>query len=126
PAPAQYAAQGAFSDEGYAEAEERVAALAETRQVLLGRLPELGWGPGAPADGAFYLYAALGDRLGRYASSVEWSTDLLETPGVAVGPGVDFAAAAGHTDARLSFAAGADAVEEPARRILRFRERLAH
>lgn len=126
PAPAQYAAQGAFSDEGYAEAEERVAALAETRQVLLGRLPELGWGPVAPADGAFYLYAALGDRLGRYASSVEWSTDLLETEGVAVVPGVDFDGATGHNYVRLSFAAGADAVDEAVRRILRFQERLAH
>ena len=125
PAPAQYAAVGVFSAEGYAEAEARVAQLAETRQVLLGRLPELGWGPVAPADGAFYLYAGLGDRLGPHASSVEWSADLLETEGVAVVPGVDFDGVAGHDYVRLSFAAGADAVDEAVRRILRFQDRLA-
>src|SRR5690606_5860191 len=120
PAPAQYAALGAFSDATYAEADERVAGLARTRTVLLDDVPSLGWGPVAPADGAFYLYAGLGERLGGYASSVEWCAALLEEEGVAVVPGVDFDGAHGDEYVRLSFAAGADAVAEAVRRIERF------
>ncbi len=123
PAPAQAAALGAFSEASYAENDERVAALARTRKVLLDEVPGLGWGPVAPADGAFYLYAGLGDRLGRHASSVEWCADLLESEGVAVVPGVDFDGAHGRDYVRLSFAAGSDAVEEAVRRIHRFQER---
>ncbi|MBD8061055.1 pyridoxal phosphate-dependent aminotransferase [Oceanitalea stevensii] len=122
PAPAQHAALGAFSDATYAEADARVADLARTRAVLLDDVPRLGWGPVAPADGAFYLYAGLGERLGRYASSVEWCEALLEQEGVAVVPGVDFDGARGHEYVRLSFAAGAEAVREAVRRIERFQE----
>ncbi|MEE6280938.1 pyridoxal phosphate-dependent aminotransferase [Georgenia sp. MJ170] len=124
PAPAQFAALGAFSEATYAEADARVAGLAQTRRVLLDRVPELGWGPVAPADGAFYLYAGLGDQLGPHKSSLEWCADLLETAGVAVVPGVDFDGVHGHGYVRLSFAAGADAVDEAVRRILRFQQRL--
>ncbi|HLT84405.1 MAG TPA: aminotransferase class I/II-fold pyridoxal phosphate-dependent enzyme [Phototrophicaceae bacterium] len=124
PAPAQFAALGAFSDATYAEADERVAGLARTRTVLLDDVPSLGWGPVAPADGAFYLYAGLGERLGGYASSVEWCAALLEEEGVAVVPGVDFDGAHGDEYVRLSFAAGADAVTEAVRRIERFQARV--
>ena len=86
-------------------------------------LPSLGWGPVAPADGAFYLYAGLGERLGGYASSVEWCAALLETEGVALVPGVDFDGAHGEGYVRLSFAAGADAVAEAVTRIRRFQDR---
>ncbi|MCM3662194.1 aminotransferase class I/II-fold pyridoxal phosphate-dependent enzyme [Georgenia satyanarayanai] len=120
PAPAQYAALGAFSEETYAEADARVADLAATRTVLLDDVPRLGWGPIAPADGAFYLYAGLAERLGGYASSVQWCAALLEQEGVAVVPGVDFDGARGREYVRLSFAAGADAVREAVRRIERF------
>ncbi len=124
PAPAQFAALGAFSDATYAEADERVAGLTRTRAVLLDDVPSLGWGPVAPADGAFYLYAGLGERLGGYASSVEWCAALLEEEGVAVVPGVDFDGAHGDEYVRLSFAAGADAVTEAVRRIERFQARV--
>lgn len=120
PAPAQFAALGAFSEGTYAEMDARAADLAATRAVLLDDVPRLGWGPVAPADGAFYLYAGLRDRLGSYASSVEWCEALLEQEGVAVVPGVDFDGAHGREYVRLSFAAGADAVAEAMRRIERF------
>ena len=123
PAPAQLAALGAFSEASYAEADARVAALSGTRSVLLEDVPSLGWGPVAPADGAFYLYAGLGERLGGYASSVEWCAALLETEGVALVPGVDFDGAHGEGYVRLSFAAGADAVAEAVTRIRRFQDR---
>src|SRR5699024_13206 len=106
PAPAQHAALGAFSPQTYAEADARVADLARTRTVLLDDVPRLGWGPVAPADGAFYLYAGLGDHLAGYGSATRWCTELLEREGVAVVPGADFDGVRGQEYVRLSFAAG--------------------
>ena len=122
PAPAQYAALGAFSEATYAEADARVTEFAHNRAVLLEQLPGLGWGPVAPADGAFYVYAGLGEQLGEYASSVEWCAALLEREGVAVTPGVDFDGAQGHRFVRLSFAGRAEEIAEALRRIHRFQQ----
>ena len=122
PAPAQYAALGAFTDDSYRQADERVAAFAATRADLLAQLPRLGWGPVAPADGAFYLYASLGDRLGSFPDSTAWCAALLEESGVAVVPGIDFDPFDGGSYVRLSFAAGRDATAEAVRRIVAFQE----
>ncbi len=122
PAPAQYAALGAFSEATYAEADARVAEFARNREVLLDQLPGLGWGPVAPADGAFYVYAGLGDQLGGYASSVEWCAALLEREGVAVTPGVDFDGAHGDRFVRLSFAGSAADISAAVRRIQHFQQ----
>ncbi|MFH5824836.1 pyridoxal phosphate-dependent aminotransferase [Georgenia sp. AZ-5] len=122
PAPAQLAAVGAFSPSAYAQADARVAELARTRAVLLGQLDRFGWGPVAPADGAFYLYAGLGERLGRFPDSAGWCRALLEEAGVAVVPGGDFDGAGGRDFVRLSFAAGAGAVAEAVERIVAFQE----
>lgn len=120
PAPAQLAAVGAFTDAAYAQADARVAAFAETRAALLARVPELGWGPVAPADGAFYLYAGISDRLGPFADSAAWAAALLEEQGVAVAPGTDFDGVRGGGYVRLSFAAGTAVVTEAVERILTF------
>ena len=55
PTPSQLAAVAAFTDRSYAEADAAVAALAHERRFLFDSLDRLGWGPVAPADGAFYL-----------------------------------------------------------------------
>jgi aspartate/methionine/tyrosine aminotransferase len=120
PAPSQLAAVEAFSLESYAEADAWVAGYARTRQTLLDALPALGWGPAAPADGAFYLYAELGDQLARFGDSREYARALLEAEGVALVPGTDFDAVHGSRAVRLSFAAGQPAVEAAIERILRF------
>ncbi|GAB2755807.1 aminotransferase class I/II-fold pyridoxal phosphate-dependent enzyme [Sinomonas soli] len=120
PAPSQLAAVEAFSLESYAEADAWVAGYAGTRQTLLDALPALGWGPAAPADGAFYLYAELGDQLARFGDSREYARALLEAEGVALVPGTDFDAVHGSRAVRLSFAAGQPAVEAAIERILRF------
>ncbi len=118
PSPAQGAVLAAFSPEAYEEADARVAELARVRQIALNGAPRLGWGPVAPADGAFYLYA--GVPLGRYANSSEWAAALLEDAGVALVPGSDFDGANGGGYIRLSFAAGAEAVEGALERIEAF------
>ncbi|ASN53604.1 aminotransferase class I/II-fold pyridoxal phosphate-dependent enzyme [Sinomonas sp. R1AF57] len=120
PAPSQLAAVEAFSVEAYAQADAWVSGYAKTRQTLLEALPALGWGPAAPADGAFYLYAELGDRLERFGDSREYCRALLEAEGVALVPGTDFDAVHGWRAVRLSFAAGQEAVEKAIERILRF------
>ena len=123
PTPAQRAALGAFTDASYAEADERVAQLAEARALLLGSLDRLGWGPVAPAEGAFYLWAGIGERLGRHADSVAWCRALLEETGVALVPGTDMDRVDGGGFVRLSFSAGPGAVAEAIDRIVAFQGR---
>jgi aspartate/methionine/tyrosine aminotransferase len=118
PTPAQVAALGAFTDRSYREADARVAALAHSRDLLLDALPRLGWGPVAPAEGAFYLWAGIAEQLGRHRSSVEWCRALLDDAGVALVPGTDMDRVGGGTYVRLSFAAGTDAVAETVDRIV--------
>jgi aspartate/methionine/tyrosine aminotransferase len=120
PAPSQLAAVEAFSPASYAEADAWVAQYAETRRALLGGLDELGWGPAAPADGAFYLYAELGSQLERFGDSRAYCRELLESEGVAIVPGTDFDSVSGGRSVRLSFAAGSTAVTTAVERILRF------
>jgi aspartate/methionine/tyrosine aminotransferase len=120
PAPAQLAALAAFSEESYGQADAAVAAFAEVRTVLLQNLNRLEWGTAAPADGAFYLYADLGDQLRGFADSADYCRALLEEEGVALVPGADFDAVNGTRSVRLSFAAGAEAVAAAVERIVRF------
>jgi aspartate/methionine/tyrosine aminotransferase len=123
PTPAQVAAVGAFSDRSYAEADERVEQLAEARALLLGSLDRLGWGPVAPAAGAFYLWAGIGEQLGAHTDSVSWCRALLEETGVALVPGTDMDAVDGGRFVRLSFAPGAAAVADAIDRIAAFQAR---
>ena len=118
PVPAQEAAVAAFSEESYAQCDAAVAEFARTRELLLARAPELGWGAAAPADGAFYYWAELGDQVARWGSCREYATALLEATGVALTPGVDFDGRRGDRCVRLSFAAGADTVATALDRVL--------
>jgi aspartate/methionine/tyrosine aminotransferase len=120
PAPAQYAAVAAFTAESYAECDEAVAEFARTRKLLLDNASRLGWGPAAPADGAFYYYADLGPQLDRWPSSAAYASELLEQAGVAITPGLDFDDRSGDRTVRLSFAAGSLAVGEAIERIVDF------
>ena len=120
PAPAQYAALRAFDDASYAECDEAVADFAAARSVLLAAAGRLGWGVAAPADGAFYYYADLGDQLDRWGTSAAYASALLEATGVAVTPGRDFDSRLGDRTVRISFAAGSAAVAEAVERIVAF------
>ncbi|GAA4891490.1 aminotransferase class I/II-fold pyridoxal phosphate-dependent enzyme [Tessaracoccus lubricantis] len=120
PAPAQYAALEAFTDESYAECDAAVAGFAEARDLLLAAEPRLGWGVTAPADGAFYYYANLGPQLERWGTSGAYAAALLDGAGVAVTPGRDFDTVLGDRTVRLSFAAGAPAISAAIERIVDF------
>jgi len=123
PVPAQHAALAAFTEASYAEAAAAVTTFDEARRVLLDALPGLGWGAVAPADGAFYVYAELGDALAPYPDSVAWCAALLEAEGVALTPGTDFDGLHGGTAVRISLAAGPAAVAAAVGRIRRFQQR---
>src|SRR5690606_22802231 len=96
--------------------------FAKARAALLAAIPRLGWGECAPADGAFYLYADLGSKLGSFPDSRAYCAALLEAEGIAIVPGIDFDKVDGGTQVRLSFAAGLKAVEGAIEGILRFQQ----
>jgi len=121
PALAQHAAIAAFSPAGYAAADENVVRYAACRQLLLTRLPELGWTRVAPADGAFYLYA---DVSASGLDSITWCARLLAEAGVALTPGTDFDAVDGASWVRLSFASSEAVVGEAVDRIVAWQRTL--
>ena len=84
-----------------AELDQRVADYAKARALLLERLPKAGLTKLAPADGAFYIYADVGDFTN---DSKSWCTRLLNETGIAATPGIDFDPARGHRFVRFSFA----------------------
>ncbi|HWJ86234.1 MAG TPA: aminotransferase class I/II-fold pyridoxal phosphate-dependent enzyme [Cellulomonas sp.] len=115
PALAQHAGVAAFSPAGMAAARANVERYADSRALLLDRLPELGWTRVAPADGAFYLYADISDSG---LDSVTWCARLLDEAGVALTPGTDFDPVDGHRWVRLSFASSVEVVREAVDRIV--------
>jgi aspartate/methionine/tyrosine aminotransferase len=97
-----------------AELDQRVADYAKARALLLERLPKAGLTKLAPADGAFYIYADVGDFTN---DSKSWCTRLLNETGIAATPGIDFDPARGHRFVRLSFAGKYEEIEEACERL---------
>jgi aspartate/methionine/tyrosine aminotransferase len=112
---AQVAALGAFDDQP--ELDRRIAAYRRNRDRLLAALARAGLERTAPADGAFYVYADVGDLTD---DSVAFCREILERTGVALTPGVDFDEPRGHRYVRLSFAGAEEVVDEAADRLERF------
>jgi aspartate/methionine/tyrosine aminotransferase len=121
PTLAQHAGVTALGPEGMASAHENVTRYAAARDLLLRRLPELGWARTAPADGAFYLYA---DVSAAGLDSTTWCARLLDEAGVALTPGADFDPVDGTRHVRLSFASGPERVNEAVDRILAWQDTL--
>lgn len=121
PALAQHAGTAAFSEAGYAAARANVEQYRESRRLVLDRVDDLGWGPVAPADGAFYVYADV-SRFG--LDSVTWCERLLAETGVALTPGTDFDGVRGSDWVRLSFAAAPEVVAEAVDRIVAWQRTL--
>jgi len=112
PTLSQVAAQAAF--DCHDELRANVARYAANRRVLLEGLPGAGLSDLAPADGAFYVWAAV-DHLtdDSQALCARWLAEL----GVAATPGVDFDRAEGHRFVRFSFAGATAEVSEAVRRL---------
>jgi aspartate/methionine/tyrosine aminotransferase len=110
PSPAQRAAVAAFDCAD--ELDRRVAQYAESRHLLLTTLQAGGIRRIAPADGAFYVYADIGDLS---HDSMGFCARLLEETGIAITPGVDFDPVDGGHHVRLSYAGEAAMIAEAAK-----------
>ncbi len=115
---AQVAAFAALDAEE--ELQANLAVYAANRALLLEELPKAGFGRLAPCDGAFYLYADVGDLTD---DSTAFCKRMLAEAGVAATPGADFDPERGARTLRLSFAGPAAAMAEGARRLRHWRGR---
>ena len=95
---AQLAAEAAM--DCTAELEANVARYRRSRDLLLRALPAAGFPQLSPAEGAFYLYADVGDRTN---DSRAFCARMLAEAGVAASPGVDFDRTRGHRFVRFSY-----------------------
>ncbi|WP_093253341.1 aminotransferase class I/II-fold pyridoxal phosphate-dependent enzyme [Rubrimonas cliftonensis] len=108
----QVAALAAMDAEDTLEAEVEV--YRANRALLLEELPKAGFRSFAPCDGAFYLYADVGDLTD---DSVAFCRRMLQEAGVAATPGVDFDPPRGRSFVRFSFAGPTARMREAARRL---------
>lgn len=113
PTLSQRAALAAF--ECRAELNTRVAAYRTNRDLLLRGLPRAGFSRLAPADGAFYIYADVGDLTN---DSEAFCRRILSETGVALTPGLDFDSERGNRFLRISYAGTHETIEEAVRALI--------
>ncbi len=82
------------------ELRPNIARYRRSRDHLLANLPAAGFPRLSPAEGAFYLFADIGDRSN---DSVAFCTRMLNEAGVACSPGVDFDRSRGNRFIRFSY-----------------------
>lgn len=97
-----------------AELAPRVASYKRNRDALLAALPRWGISRFAPPDGAFYLYADIGDFSD---DSVAFCKRILDETGVVLSPGVDFDTAEGRHYLRFSFCMDAAIIDDAIARL---------
>lgn len=118
PAVSQHAALAALGATD--ELEENVARYRVNRDLMLEGLRGMGIDRLAPADGAFYVWADVGDLT---EDSQELCRRWLDEIGVAATPGVDFDPGAGHRFVRFSYAESTEDVAEAIERLARWMDR---
>lgn len=103
----QIAAEAALGCE--TELDVYKASYSANRDLLLKRLPEIGFTIASPMDGAFYAYA----DVSRFTNdSMDFARKMLAEINVAATPGLDFDPVEGHRMMRFSYAgAHADMVD---------------
>ena len=105
------------------ELDAHVARYATNRSILLDGLATAGLRDVAEADGAFYVYADVGElveRLDDPAGSTALCRRWLDEIGVACTPGIDFDMERGHRFVRFSYAGATDHVSEACDLIARW------
>lgn len=117
PHASQVAALAALSPEADAEAQANLAVYAHNRQLMLERLPAMGFDRIAPPDGAFYIYA---DVSALTDDSRALAAEILDRAGVAVTPGLDFDPIRGAGTLRLSYAQSTAEITEGLDRLAAF------
>ena len=112
----QVAAEAAF--ECGDELEANVARYRRSRDHLLAALPGAGFADIASADGAFYLYADVGQRTN---DAQAFCARMLAEAGVAASPGVDFDRTRGARAVRFSYCGPEADMREAAARLTAWR-----
>jgi aspartate/methionine/tyrosine aminotransferase len=112
----QVAAEAAF--DCHDELRANIARYRRSRDHLLTALPAAGFSRLSPAEGAFYLFADIGDRSN---DSVAFCARMLREAGVAVSPGVDFDRTRGNRFVRFSYCGPEKDMREAAERLNRWR-----
>ena len=97
-----------------AELEEVRRSYRVNRQLLLERLPQLGFDKIMPIDGAFYAYA---DATRHTNDTMDFAHKMLAEAHVAVTPGLDFDQDRGHRYLRFSFAGDHATMESALQRM---------
>ena len=100
------------------ELEGNIQRYSENRALLLKELPAAGFEDLAPSDGAFYIYADIGNMTN---DSLDFCGRILRETGVAVTPGVDFDAERGHRTMRFSFAGTLQEISQAAEALKNWR-----
>lgn len=116
PTLSQRAAMAAFGC--LAEYDARVEGYRRNRDLLLRELPRAGFSKLAPADGAFYIYADVGDLTN---DSDAFCRRILAETGVAMTPGLDFDADRGSRFLRVSYAGTYETIATAARSLVDWR-----
>jgi aspartate/methionine/tyrosine aminotransferase len=111
---AQHAALRAFDQDTRVVLEQRRQAFKERRDYLTNALVALGFKVAVPTQGAFYIYADIGDFS---ASSERFCQILLDEFGVAVTPGTDFGEYENQRHVRFAFTTGMVELEIAVERI---------
>lgn len=110
----QRAAVAAFDPVSTAELDVVKAGYGRNRELLMRRLPQMGFSEILPMDGAFYVYA----DVSRFTNdSMAFAAKMLDEAGVAATPGPDFDRSRGHRYMRFSFAGHPDKVAEAVERL---------
>ena len=112
----QVVAEAAF--DCHDELRANVARYRRSRDHLLRALPEAGFARLSPAEGAFYLFADIGERSN---DSVGFCTRMLTEAGVAATPGVDFDHDRGNRFVRFSYCGPEHDMREAAGRLKKWR-----
>jgi aspartate/methionine/tyrosine aminotransferase len=115
---AQHAALACFRSDALDIYEERRREFERRRDLLVPGLRELGFQVPVMPDGAFYVYADIGQLAHRAsADSAAFSMAVLKEAAVAIVPGDDFGFAAPARHVRFSYATGYQRIEQALERI---------
>jgi aspartate/methionine/tyrosine aminotransferase len=117
PTLAQHAALTCFEPEVMRIYENRRQSFQQRRDYLLAEFDRLGLNVPAKPDGAFYIYADIGNFS---RDSDDFSHRLLHEAGIAAVPGRDFGQAHASHTMRFSYATGLDRLHEAVERLGRF------